>query len=140
MSRPALHHPHQVNTTTINPDRQGRLVNFLGLENLLLPAVYAGLLAASAVLLVVWLVDLSLTKKEVSAMHLACAAALAVSRSRLRLPSPPRVSVVARLSPPLDASSRGVCSDQGDGGGRAAELLHQAQPAGPHRAQVQHRQ
>jgi hypothetical protein len=88
----------QVSASAVNPDVSGSLVHHLGLERVLLPQVYAALLAAGLLLLIVWQSDLLLLRKHSTTIHWAAAGALAVrhatqaqglTRSTLRYTAPP---------------------------------------------------
>jgi hypothetical protein len=62
----------------VNPDRQGQLLNYMGVEDMMLPGIYVGLLVTSVLLLWFWLFELKCNWTHVTGIHVACAMSLVV--------------------------------------------------------------
>ena len=82
-----------INVETLTPDLTGQLTHHLGLENVLLPRAYSGLVLAAFLLWVAWLVNLYYTKEYATIIHIGCAFALGMKVLELVL----EMSYYARL-------------------------------------------
>lgn len=74
-----------VEAVTLNPDLRGQLVHHLGVENIVLPRVFAGLLLTALLLWLYWVMELCWTKPYVTSLHVGFALALGMKVLELAL-------------------------------------------------------
>jgi hypothetical protein len=74
-----------INVETLNPDLTGRLTHHLGLENIVLPRAYCGLVVTALLLWITWVVNLYYTKEHATIIHVGCALVLGMKVLELAL-------------------------------------------------------